>query len=204
MQEQFSKRVGRKDRGVQQAGFLVLWKTAMPSILIELGFISNAAEERFLASENGQSYMASAIYRAFRDFKASYEGENQTVKVETPVEVKVETPVETKEETPVEIKVETVVEQPVAKIKVSFKVQFASRDTQVPVTDKDFAKVPEVDVYFYNGAYRYTSGDFQSKQGAVDRQAELRKMGFDDAFVVAFIDGERATIKEAENALKDL
>lgn len=200
IQEQFTKRVGRKDRGVQQAGFLVLWKTAMPSVLIELGFISNAAEERFLASEDGQVYMASAIYRAFRDFKASYEGENQTVKVETPVEVKVETPVETPVEIKEEIPVETKEETPV----VSFKVQFASRDTQVPVTDKDFAKVPEVDVYFYNGAYRYTSGDFQSKQGAVDRQAELRKMGFDDAFVVAFIDGERATIKEAENALKDL
>ena len=71
IQEQFTKRVGRKDRGVQQAGFLVLWKTAMPSVLIELGFISNAAEERFLASEDGQTYMASAIYRAFRDFKAS-------------------------------------------------------------------------------------------------------------------------------------
>ena len=196
IQEQFTKRVGRKDRGVQQAGFLVLWKTAMPSVLIELGFISNAAEERFLASEDGQTYMASAIYRAFRDFKASYEGENQMVKVETPVEVKVETPVEPQVETPVETKEETLV--------VSFKVQFASRDTQVPVTDKDFAKVPEVDVYFYNGAYRYTSGDFQSKQGAVDRQAELRKQGFGDAFVVAFINGERATIKEAENALKDL
>ena len=76
VQEQFTKRVGRKDRGVQQAGFLVLWKTAMPSILIELGFISNAKEERFLASEDGQTYMASAIYRAFRDFKATYEGEN--------------------------------------------------------------------------------------------------------------------------------
>lgn len=203
IQEQFTKRVGRKDRGVQQAGFLVLWKTAMPSVLIELGFISNAAEERFLASEDGQTYMASAIYRAFRDFKMSYEGENQTVKVETPVEIKVETPVqpkvETKEEKPVEVKVETPVET-----KVSFKVQFASRDTQVPVTGKDFAKVPEVDVYFYNGAYRYTSGDFQSKQGAVDRQAELRKQGFGDAFVVAFINGERATIKEAENALKGL
>ena len=202
IQEQFTKRVGRKDRGVQQAGFLVLWKTAMPSVLVELGFISNAAEERFLASEDGQTYMASAIYRAFRDFKESYEGENQTVKVETPV---VETPVvetpivETPVvETPV---VETPVEQPVEKVKVSFKVQFATRDTQVPVDHKDFAKVPEVDVYFYNGAYRYTSGDFRSKQGAVERQAELRQMGFSDAFVVAFINGERATIKEAENAL---
>lgn len=204
IQDQFAKRVGRKDRGVQQAGFLVLWKTAMPSVLIELGFISNAAEERFLASEDGQSYMASAIYRAFRDFKASYEGENQTSKVETPVEVKVEKPVETKVETPTETKVDTPVEVKVetpVKNKVSFKVQFATRDTQVPVDHKDFAKVPEVDVYFYNGAYRYTSGDFRSKQGAVERQAELRKMGFSDAFVVAFINGERATIKEAENAL---
>lgn len=212
IQEQFTKRVGRKDRGVQQAGFLVLWKTAMPSVLIELGFISNAAEERFLASEDGQTYMASAIYRAFRDFKTSYEGENQTVKVETPVEIKVEKPAETKVETPEVTKVETPVETPVeTKVvtvettpKVSFKVQFATRDTQVPVTHKDFAKVPKVDVYFYNGAYRYTSGDFRSKQGAVDRQAELRKQGFGDAFVVAFINGERATIKEAENALKGL
>ena len=213
MQEQFSKRVGRKDRGVQQAGFLVLWKTAMPSILIELGFISNAAEERFLASDKGQTYMASAIYRAFRDFKASYEGENNvtaTVKPETKTETPKETPKEsqpvaqqeTKKETLVETKVETTAVTTVSKSKVSFKVQFATRDTQVPVTDKAFAKVPEVGVYFYNGAYRYTSGDFRTKDEAINRQAEVRKLGFDDAFVVAFIDGERATIKEAENALK--
>ncbi len=213
MQEQFSKRVGRKDRGVQQAGFLVLWKTAMPSILIELGFISNAKEERFLASEQGQNYMASAIYRAFRDFKASYEGENNVTAAvtsqtqvetpkETPKETQTETVKETQVETPVETKVETPALESAKKPKVSFKVQFASRDTQVPVTDKAFAKVPEVGVYFYNGAYRYTSGDFPTKEAAINRQAEVRKLGYDDAFVVAFIDGERATIKEAENALK--
>lgn len=214
IQDQFAKRVGRKDRGVQQAGFLVLWKTAMPSVLIELGFISNAAEERFLASENGQIYMASAIYRAFRDFKASYEGENNVVKVisqpETPVEPTVEAQPEPQVEQQTEPQIESQPEpqpepipQPVpqAKTRVSFKVQFATRDTEVPVSDKAFAKVPEVGVYFYNGAYRYTSGDFRSKQGAITRQAELRIMGFSDAFVVAFINGERATIKEAENAL---
>ena len=220
VQEQFTKRVGRKDRGVQQAGFLVLVNTAMPSILIELGFISNAAEERFLASENGQTYMASAIYRAFRDFKASYEGENQTVATpsqptqeqpsvtpneQKPVVVPAETPVTEVVEKPIVKPEEKPAEKPEAKPaekpKVSFKVQFATRDTQVPVTDKAFAKVPEVDVYFYNGAYRYTSGDFRSKQEATTRQAEVRKLGFSDAFVVAFINGERATIKEAENAL---
>ena len=220
VQEQFTKRVGRKDRGVQQAGFLVLWKTAMPSILIELGFINNASEERFLASENGQTYMASAIYRAFRDFKASYEGENQTVETSTQP-VQEQPSITPKEEQPKIVPAETpvteIVEKPIVKPeekpvvkpevktsekpKVSFKVQFATRDTQVPVTDKAFAKVPEVDVYFYNGAYRYTSGDFRSKQEAITRQAEVRKLGFSDAFVVAFINGERATIKEAENAL---
>jgi len=215
VQEQFTKRVGRKDRGVQQAGFLVLVRTAMPSILIELGFISNAAEERFLASENGQVYMASAIYRAFRDFKASYEGENlveqpaqpQTPSVapvatqpETPTTSQPDTPVVTQPETPAVTPAETPATT-TEKAKVSFRVQFASRDTQVPVSDKDFAKVPEVQVYFYNGAYRYTSGDFRSKQEAIDRQAEIRKLGFSDAFIVAFINGERATIKEAENAL---
>ena len=203
VQEQFTKRVGRKDRGVQQAGFLVLWKTAMPSILIELGFLSNATEERFLASEKGQSYMASAIYRAFRDFKASYEGENN---VTATVEPKTETPKETKQETPektvTETPVETKQEAPVEKTVVSFKVQFATRSTQVSVTHKDFAKVPEVGVYYYNGAYRYTSGDFRTKDEAATRQTAVRKLGFSDAFVVAFIDGERVTIKEAENALK--
>ena len=216
VQQQFSKRVGRKDRGVQQAGFLVLWKTAMPSILIELGFISNAAEERFLASADGQTYMASAIYRAFRDFKASFEGENQTVTTETqpvaekpadpvvdkPVEKPVETPATKPAETVVETPVTKPVEQPSDQPQVSFKVQISTRDVLVPLTDPAFSKVKEVDVYFYNGAYRYTSGNFRTKQEAVERQAEVRKAGFSDAFVVAFINGERATIKEAENALK--
>ena len=209
VQEQFSKRVGRKDRGVQQAGFLVLWKTAMPSILIELGFMNNASEERFLASEDGQVYMASAIYRAFRDFKASYEGENQvnnTVVSETPkVEEKPapkEEPVIIPQPEPVVVVEKEPEPQVITGPKVSFKVQFATRDVQVPVTDKAFAKIAEVDSYFYNGAYRYTSGDFKTKAEAVARQTEVRKAGFSDAFVVAFIDGERATIKEAENALK--
>lgn len=215
VQEQFSKRVGRKDRGVQQAGFLVLWKTAMPSILIELGFISNAAEERFLASADGQTYMASAIYRAFRDFKAAYEGENLVAETKPLPETKTEPKQEPKQEAKQEVKQEPKQEEAKPEVKpveespqlsnvlpVAFKVQFATRDTKVPVTDKAFSRVSEVDVYFYNGAYRYTSGNFSSKQEAIARQAEVRKLGFSDAFVVAFINGERATIKEAENALK--
>jgi N-acetylmuramoyl-L-alanine amidase len=68
VQSQFATRVGRKDRGVKQAGYLVLWRASKPAILIETGFISNSEEEKFLNSENGKTYMASAIYRAIREY----------------------------------------------------------------------------------------------------------------------------------------
>jgi N-acetylmuramoyl-L-alanine amidase len=71
VQSQFRDRVGRKDRGVKQGNLLVLWKCTMPAVLVELGFISNPEEEKFLLSEQGQDYLASAIFRAFRDYKES-------------------------------------------------------------------------------------------------------------------------------------
>jgi len=73
VQKQFKERVGRKDRGVKQAGFLVLRKTTMPSILIELGFLTNATEEDFLNSEDGKTFMASAIFRGFKEYKEMVE-----------------------------------------------------------------------------------------------------------------------------------
>ncbi len=76
VQHQFKNRVNRIDRGVRQAGFIVLWKTTMPSVLIETGYLSNSREEIFLASETGQDYIASAIFRAFRDYKEKIESKS--------------------------------------------------------------------------------------------------------------------------------
>jgi N-acetylmuramoyl-L-alanine amidase len=73
VEDQFRKRVGRVSRGVKQAGFLVLWRTTMPSVLIETGFLSNSPEEKFLASDDGQELIASGIYRAFKEYKAEVE-----------------------------------------------------------------------------------------------------------------------------------
>jgi N-acetylmuramoyl-L-alanine amidase len=73
IQDQFTNRVGRKNRGVKQAGFYVLWNASMPSILVELGFVTNPTEAAFLNSEAGQEYLASAIFRAVRDYKIQYE-----------------------------------------------------------------------------------------------------------------------------------
>ena len=83
-----------------------------------------------------------------------------------------------------------------------FTVQFASRDKKVASTDKAFSGVKEVDVYEYNKAFRYVSGRFTTMAAAKKRQDEIKALGYTDAFVVAFINGERGTIKQAEEALK--
>ncbi|MCH8514745.1 MAG: N-acetylmuramoyl-L-alanine amidase [Cyclobacteriaceae bacterium] len=76
IEEQFQKRVGRYSRGVKQNIFVVLYKTSMPSVLIETGFISNEDEEKFLNDQLGQEYLASGIFRAFRDYKNEIEANN--------------------------------------------------------------------------------------------------------------------------------
>tara|TARA_B100000029_G_scaffold48689_1_gene44529 strand:- start:2372 stop:2755 length:384 start_codon:yes stop_codon:yes gene_type:complete len=69
IQDQFKNRVGIKSRGVKQAPFQVLWNTTMPSVLIETGYITNSAEEKKLNNKTHQVYLASAIFRAIRDYK---------------------------------------------------------------------------------------------------------------------------------------
>ena len=73
VQDQVVEYAGRHNRGVRQAGFLVLYKTAMPSVLIETGFLTHSAEEKFLLSEKGQNNMATCIFRAFKEYKIDTE-----------------------------------------------------------------------------------------------------------------------------------
>lgn len=73
VEEDFTSRVQRHSRGVKQAPLYVLWTTSMPSVLIELGFISNPAEERYLNSKQGQTYLASAIFRSIKAYKEEVE-----------------------------------------------------------------------------------------------------------------------------------
>lgn len=71
---QLRRDVGRASRGVKQAGFIVLWKSTMPSVLIESGFLTNPTEERYLNDKANQTYMAAGIFRAFRAYKRELEG----------------------------------------------------------------------------------------------------------------------------------
>ncbi|CAN5392040.1 hypothetical protein BH10BAC4_BH10BAC4_01550 [soil metagenome] len=76
VESEFKSRVGRKSHGVKQAGFWVLWRTAMPSVLIEVGFLTNNKEEKFLKEDANQNLVASGIYRAFKDYKTQVESIN--------------------------------------------------------------------------------------------------------------------------------
>ena len=73
IENQFEERARRNSRGVKQAGLIVLWAASMPAVLVELGYLTNRFEAAYLTSEQGQDYLASAIYRAVRDFKEEYE-----------------------------------------------------------------------------------------------------------------------------------
>ncbi len=90
IQEEYTKKAGRVDKGVHRQSIWVLWRTSMPSILTEIGYLTNPLEEIFLASENGQDYLAKAIFRGLRKYKDEYEGNkkeyNDEIENQTPLE----------------------------------------------------------------------------------------------------------------------
>ena len=74
IQEQYFKKAGRVDKGVHRQSIWVLWRTSMPSVLTEIGYLTNPQEEKFLGSEKGQSALAACLFRAFRNYKDEQEG----------------------------------------------------------------------------------------------------------------------------------
>lgn len=170
IQNQLVKRVGRKDRGVQQAGFLVLYKTAMPSVLVEIGFLSNPSEENFLSSEEGQTYIASALFRAFRDYKNAYEKENVT---DGPSYENINN------------------NKNVDADKIIYKVQVESRSRKVSNAAQHYKNLNNVDYYEHNGQYKYTAGKFYSKKEADEYCKKVKTLGYSSAFVVSFKNGKR-------------
>ena len=187
IQKQFTDRVGRKDRSVHQAGFLVLWKTAMPSVLVELGYLSNTTEEKFLRSKEGQVFMASAIYRAFKEYKREFEKENDAWEYRKKIVNSTSNESE---------KVKTI--NPVVKQAVDYRVQFYTSPRQLPLSDSRFKGLAELSYYEHNGVYKYTSGSFATLDEATTHRKVVRSTGFSDAFVVAFHKDSRVSISEAK------
>ena len=74
IQHEYKTRVGRVDKGVKRQSLWVLWRTKMPSVLTEIGYLTNPEEEKFLGSEKGQNHLAAGLFRAFRKYKSDLEG----------------------------------------------------------------------------------------------------------------------------------
>lgn len=74
--DELTTRAGRRSYGVKQSSLYVLWSTAMPSVLVEIGYLSNPAEEKELNDPETQSYIASGIYRAIKQYKNNLTSEN--------------------------------------------------------------------------------------------------------------------------------
>ena len=176
------KKLGRYDRGVKQAGFLVLYKTTMPSVLIETGFLTNPSDEKFLADTSGQRKMANSMFNAFESYKYELEGidgKTATVYSETSSVIS-----NTEEES-------------MEKDKIFFKVQIETSETKISSTSSKF-KGMKVFEYKQDNLFKYTVGDFENDFSAANKHKnELRSQGFQHAFIVAFMNGERINLEKA-------
>ena len=198
IQQQFKERVGRRDRGVKQAGFYVISYTTMPSTLVELGFLTNPEEEDFLQSENGKAYMASAIYRAFRDtYLASRSDLKQDTSTETGDQEAASEhagSAHMEDDTqgsdiPASAEDEPLDTTSTTGSEVWFGVQILTAESALPPDSPDLRGHSEAKPYIRHGLYKYVTGHHANPDQAHEAKKALRAEGFEGAFVVAF-DGE--------------
>jgi N-acetylmuramoyl-L-alanine amidase len=194
IQSQINMRANRFNRGVKQAGFLVLWRTSMPSVLIEIGFLTNANEEKFLISENGQDSIAKAIYHAFHEYKITIETQSMF------------------DDKSIDKHKDEVTEQPVvikpkqenrAKPDISgkeknirFKVQVLVSSKEIPVKSELFKGLNDVEMYKMSKIYKYAVGNEHSYQKITEYSKNV-KQHFPDAFIIAVKGDEIISVSQA-------
>jgi len=191
-----------RDRQVQQAGFWVLHKVAMPSILVELGFISNKNEEAQLLDPTFQKALAASLCNAFIEYKSQVEGntaslisvpETKKPKIEEPVPAKPEKKAETTEVPDLKP-----IDEPETKVEsgVVFKVQIFALPDKLGPNDPKYAGLKNVDKYFEGNLWKYTVG-CEKKFSDIQGVLKTTKEKFPDAFVIAFKDGKKIPVPEA-------
>lgn len=206
IQQQFKNTCKRVDRGVHQAGFLVLKASAMPSVLIELGFISTPEEERYLNSEQGVSTLAKGIYQAFLQYKNEQQGRLVTTgAASTPTATAKanNTTTQTVSTTSQEpSSKQTTAPQPKEAAEASgehsiiFKVQILASEKSLPANSREFKGVKGVDSYKENGLYKYTYGASENYNEIVRLRKEISTK-FAGAFIIAFKDGIKTDVNAA-------
>jgi N-acetylmuramoyl-L-alanine amidase len=183
IQDRFHSVAYRNNRGVKEAGFLVLHQTAAPSILVELGFLSNADEEKYLASSEGQNKLAVGLFEAFAEYKKHFDAQSGALSVPS------ESAINSSGNQSSQNKVEN-------EAQVVYKIQIASSSVQLPKGRGVLAKFPDAQFYRDNKLYKYTVGE-TSNYDEITRLHKKVKESVADCFIVAFHNGKRITIKEA-------
>lgn len=193
VQHQF-KSIGRHNRGVKQAGFLVLYQTTMPSVLIETGFLTNKSEELFLKDTANHVKMAHSIFNAFAKYKAEQEGVNLMVAGNDSTLIKIDTISITNTKPKIEPEK---VEENFSQKDIVFRVQIETSKTSLSQYDSRFKQM-KVFEYEQNGLFKYTVGAFKNSfKDANTHKKKMRESGFPYAFVVAFQGNKRINLEKA-------
>lgn len=203
IQQNFSKNTPLTDRGVRQAGFLVLRATTMPSVLVELGFISNREEEKYLNRKENQDKMVDAIYEAFVNYKRVLEKKNGGQPIEHGKNTTIHTtptPQQTTTSTPTQKPTNT--STVVTESNILFKVQFLVSKKKYKEGNAIFKGVTNIDSYVENGFYKYTTGS-TSDIDAINQLKNNVTKKFPDAFVIAYKKGKRCNIHDAIKEVSD-
>ena len=181
VQKGMLKTTSLNDRGVSSAGFLVLHRTVMPSILVELGFITNSKDESLIASKEGQEKLAKGIFDGFANYYELYGRSKEAKKsADTPTTAKKES--SAKSDRPV------------------FKIQIMASESELKSNDKRF-KGLATDYYKENGVYKYTYGESEDYNAILRMKKEISDK-FKDAFVIAFLNGEKISTAKAIEIFK--
>ncbi len=217
VQNQFTRNSRRHDRGVRQAGFWVLHRTAAPSILIELGFISNREEERFMATEAGQSSLANSIFNAFVAFKKDYDKKSGVyISGNYPSEITNEsepsaptnnqpqqpapptTVSDSKNTTETTAQKQNTVfagDQPV------FKVQILASAKRLNNNSSELKGETESSYFVEGGLYKYTIGEETDYNKIQTLHRELSKK-FPGCFIIAFVSNNKMSANDALKLIK--
>jgi len=197
VEEEFKDVANRRSRGVKQAGFLVLRETAMPSVLVETGFLTNKTEEGYLSSRNGKEKLATSIFSAFKSYKDKLDKEAARIRAKKIQEQKEAAEAEAKRIEEEKRKTESAWAWPPLRRNHQkgeyyfIQLLVSNSYDKGPETFKGMDNVV-MDYIKRADSWKYMIGPYKTREEAQKAQLEAREKGFRDAFVLRYLDGKRA------------